>query len=143
MNRRNFMKVFLAGVGGLGVLDILSVREAYAFLPANLPPYLRAIVYTKDNEGIWKGKAGSHVPIIEVQGDKVTVFTYHVMTDAHFIVRHTLVDERGNFLGGKVFTPNDREARSTYSLPQGFKGKLYATSFCNLHDLWVAEFEVK
>lgn len=143
MERRDFLRILLASAGGLSLLDLINTPKAHAFLPANLPPYLKAIIYTKDNEGIWKGKAGSHAPIIEVQGDRVTVFTYHVMTEAHFIVRHTLVDEKGNFLGSKVFTPNDREAKSTYQLPQGFKGKIYATSFCNLHDLWVSEYEVK
>uniref|UniRef100_A0A832GLH1 Desulfoferrodoxin ferrous iron-binding domain-containing protein n=1 Tax=Caldimicrobium thiodismutans TaxID=1653476 RepID=A0A832GLH1_9BACT len=144
MERRDFMKIVLAGIGGLTMFDLLKVREAFAILPENLPSHvMKAIIYTKDNEGIWKGKAGSHAPIIEVQGDKVSVFTYHVMTDAHFIVRHTLIDEKGNILGSKVFTPNDREARSTYQLPQGYKGKIYATSFCNLHDLWVSEYTVK
>lgn len=143
MERRDFMKIVLAGVGGLTMLDLLKVKEAFAFLPENLPPYLKAIIYTKDNEGIWKGKAASHAPIIEVEGDKVTVLTKHVMTEPHYIVRHTLIDEKGNIIGSKVFTPKDPEARSTYQLPQGYKGKIYATSFCNLHDLWISEYTVK
>ena len=63
------------------------------------------------------------------------------MTEKHFIVRHTLVTEEGKVLGAKTFSPNDEEARSSYKLAPEYKGKkLYATSFCNKHDMWVKAF---
>ncbi|WP_297212900.1 MULTISPECIES: hypothetical protein [Thermodesulfovibrio] len=65
------------------------------------------------------------------------------LTVAHFILRHTLVDENGNTLSNKIFTPKDLKAKSTYKLPQRYKGKIYATSFYNLHDLWVSEYAMK
>lgn len=44
--------------------------------------------------------------------------------------------------GEKTFYPSDKEANSTYELPPGHKSKLYATSFCNLHDFWATEFRI-
>lgn len=135
MDRRDFLKTALAVSGGLAVSAIAGQSEAAS--------YLDGIIYTKDKPGMWKGKEGGHAPIIEVSGDpdhrKVTVTTKHVMTEPHFIVRHTLVAEDGTVLGSKTFKSTDKEAVSNYELPPGYKGKLYATSFCNLHDLWVSE----
>lgn len=131
MNRRVFLKTALAITGGLAVSSISKKVEAGT--------YLNGIIYTKDNPGIWKGKEGSHAPVVEISGNKVTVKTKHVMTEPHYIVRHTLVTADGRVLGSKTFKPTDKEAVSTYELPAGYKGKLYATSFCNLHDLWVSE----
>lgn len=96
------------------------------------------IVYTKENPGMWAKKVGGHLPSIKIKGQQVTIETDHGMSAKHFIVRHTLVAENGDILGAKTFTPDD-EAISTYTLPAGYKGKLYATSFCNKHDMWLAE----
>ncbi len=78
---------------------------------------------------------------IKIDGQKVIVETDHGMSAKHFIVRHTLVSKDGEVLGEKTFTPDD-EAISSYTLPAGYKGKLYATSFCNKHDFWLAESKV-
>jgi len=64
------------------------------------------------------------------------------MAKKHFIVRHTLVLEDGTVVGGKVFSGSDAEAKSTFELPAGYKGKIFGTSFCNLHDFWVNEATV-
>jgi len=64
--------------------------------------------------------------------------TNHPMSNEHFIVRHTLVLENGSYIGSKTFTPTDKP-QSEYELPAGYKGKFYVTSFCNLHDFWLAE----
>lgn len=102
---------------------------------------MKGIVYSTKEQGIWDGKAGSHAPVIEVAGRKVSVETKHGMDDAHFIVRHTLVLKDGSLLGGKSFKPGD-EAKSDYELPEGYKGEITATSFCNMHDLWITKSEV-
>lgn len=68
--------------------------------------------------------------------------TPHRMTEIHFIVKHTLVTPEGKFIGEKTFANTDPAAESSYELPEGFKGTLWATSFCSLHDLWLTEFTV-
>ncbi len=135
--RRNFIKCgILAGSAvALGSVSNVMASSAPAMTYTN-------IVYTKDNPGKFAKKVGSHLPSITVDGSKVTVFTKHGMTEKHFIVRHTLVLEDGTVVGGKVFSPTDKEAKSSFDLPAGYKGKLYATSFCNLHDFWLNEATV-
>jgi len=64
------------------------------------------------------------------------------MSAIHYIVRHTLVTADGTVLGEHTFSGSDEKAVSTVTLPDGFSGKLIATSFCNLHDLWVSEMTV-
>ena len=98
------------------------------------------IVYSEKRQGKWAGKAGSHAPKVQVDGLLVTVTTEHPMTEKHYIVRHTLVTAEGKVLGAKTFYPSDGKAVSTYELDSYHSSKMYATSFCNLHDLWVTEF---
>lgn len=100
------------------------------------------IIYTEKDQGMWVGKAAIHVPKVTVAGSKVTLFTDHPMTEPHYIVRHTLVNELGVVMGSHTFMPTDPKAISKHSLPPGFHGKLYATSFCNRHDFWVKEFTI-
>ncbi|OAD21094.1 Desulfoferrodoxin, ferrous iron-binding region domain protein, partial [Candidatus Thiomargarita nelsonii] len=100
------------------------------------------IVYTAENPGQWAKKVGGHLPKVSIEGNKITITTDHGMSEKHYIVRHTLVSEDGKVLGAKTFSPSDEEAVSTFDLPEGPISKLYATSFCNKHDLWVTEFTV-
>ena len=130
-NRRNFLKGGIVAASALvvGSVNIASAASA---------PYTN-IIYTAANPGKWGKKVESHLPSITVEGNKVTLFAKHGMAAKHFIVRHTLVLEDGTVVGGKVFTPTDAEARSSFELPAGYKGKIFGTSFCNLHDFWVNE----
>ncbi len=130
-DRRNFLK------GGLFTASALVLGSA-TIASAASTPYTN-VVYTADNPGKWGKKVGSHLPSITVEGNKVTLFTKHGMTEKHYIVRQTLVLEDGTVVGGKVFYPTDSEAKSTFEIPAGYKGKIFATSFCNLHDFWVNE----
>lgn len=134
MDRRDFLKTALAVSGAVAIGSVEGLAEAQT--------YLDGIIYTKDKPGMWKGKEGSHAPVLEINGNKVKVTTKHVMSEPHYIVRHTLVAADGTVLGSKTFKPTDKEAVSTYELPSGYKGKLYATSFCNAHDLWVSEINL-
>ncbi|MEE9613924.1 MAG: desulfoferrodoxin family protein [Thermodesulfobacteriota bacterium] len=104
--------------------------------------YPSGIVYTEAAQGKWEGKAGSHAPKVSVEEGKLTIKTEHPMTEPHFIVRHTLVTEAGEVIGEKTFTAGDEEAASVFELPSGVEGKLFATSFCNLHDLWLTEVSI-
>jgi len=133
-DRRDFLK---GGIVAASALVVGSVN----FANAAAVPYTN-VVYTAANPGKWDKKVGSHLPSITVEGSKVTLFTKHGMAKKHFIVRHTLVLEDGTVVGGKVFSGSDAEAKSTFELPAGYKGKIFGTSLCNLHDFWVNEATV-
>ncbi len=138
-NRRTFLKASLAVAAGLVVSRVSPVLAA----PTSLP---KGIVYTKENPGKWSKKVNGHIPNVKVEGNKAIVTTTHGMVEEHYIVRHTLVSENGDVLGEKTFKPSDAEAKSVFELPDNVtknaNGSLYATSFCNKHDLWVTEFGV-
>ena len=133
-DRRDFIKCGLVAGSALLIGGVPSAGATAA-------PYTN-IVYTADNPGRYGKKLGSHLPSITVDGSNVTVFTKHPMSEKHFIVRHTLVLDDGSVVGAKVFTGTDKEAKSSYKLPAGYKGKIFATSFCNLHDFWLNETTV-
>ncbi len=132
--RREFLKGSLVFAGAAMAVSAVRVQAATTF-PAGL-------IYTKEAPGRWAGKEGAHVPKVAVEGRKVKVVTPHPMTSKHFIVKHTLVASDGKFIGEKTFANTDPAAESSYELPEGFKGTLWATSFCNLHDFWLTEFTV-
>lgn len=134
-NRRNFIKTTLLVAGGLAI-----THPALAAKKGKLQA--KGLIYTKDDVGMWEEKVASHAPIVEIKGNEVTLTTEHGMSDRHYIVRHTLVTESGEVLGTETFYPEDPKAISTYELPAGTKGILYASSFCNKHDFWVTEFEI-
>ncbi len=117
-----------------------SAVSAFA-VDAAAPSPAGSVYYTKEQPGHWKGKEGTHAPDVKVEGGKVSVVTPHPMTAEHFIVRHTVILADGTVLGAKNFAPTDKP-ESSYELPKDYKGKICATSFCNLHDLWVSEAEV-
>ena len=133
-DRRKFLKTSAVAVSALALSKAHSsfASEGCVF---------SGIIYSKDNPGRWAEKVGSHAPVVTVHGDKVQVETKHPMSDAHFIVRHTLVLADGTVLGDKTFTPKDKPV-SSYTLPKGYKGDLYATSFCNRHDFWLTKTAV-
>jgi len=133
-DRRTFLKTSAVTVSALA----LSV--AGSALASGGAKYI-GVVYTKDNPGKWAKKVGSHAPVVTVNGSDVTLETKHGMSEAHFIVRHTLVLADGTVVGAKTFTAKDKPV-SAYTLPQGYKGTLYATSFCNLHDFWLTEVTI-
>ncbi|WP_177420334.1 desulfoferrodoxin family protein [endosymbiont of Lamellibrachia barhami] len=134
-DRRQFLKNSLLASAGLALAPLSS---ATAGSMDGLP---QGLIYTQANPGMWGKKVGGHLPRVSVDGDKVGVFTKHGMSEKHFIVRHTIVAHNGKVLGSKTFSPEDEEARSSHTIPAEYRGqKLYATSFCNKHDMWVAEF---
>lgn len=140
-NRRAFLKSSLAVAAGIAVGHISPVSAEPDWHP-------KGVVYTKKYPGKWHKKVGGHMPVVTVEGNKVTITTPHGMTEEHYIVRHTLVAKNGEVLGEKTFYPSDKQAKSVFELPETTSKyawdttELYATSFCNKHDLWATEFEV-
>lgn len=134
-DRRDFLKTTAAAVS---VMALTSAPLAFA---SSSTEY-KNVIFTQDDPAKWAGKEGIHVPMVTVAGNKVTVATTkHPMFEDHFIVRHTLVLSDGTYIGGTTFMPTDKP-ESTYELPAGYKGKIHATSFCNLHDFWLTETTV-
>jgi superoxide reductase len=133
MNKRNFIKSSLLMVAGTFLTSVKVMSESKQKSKAP------GIIYSESDQGKWEGKSGSHAPVVKVEGNQVTIVTEHGMGDKHYIVRHTLVTEGGEVVGAKTFKPTDEKAVSTFSV-DGHHGKLIATSFCNLHDLWITEF---
>lgn len=135
-NRRKFIKSTLFIAGGIAVASpAFAAKETTGI-------NTKGLIYTKDDAGMWDEKVGSHAPKVEVDGNQVTLTTEHGMSERHYIVRHSLVADGGEVIGTETFYPEDPKAISTYELPEGIKGKLYASSFCNKHDFWVTEFEI-
>ena len=133
-NRRDFLKASFAASVSLAAANISPVFAGAKEFP-------KGIVYTKDNPGRWAKKVGSHSPIVTIKGSQVTVETKHPMSEKHYIVKHTVVSGSGEVLGEKTFYPTDEKAISVFKI-EGKHSLLYATSFCNKHDLWVTEFSV-
>ena len=132
LRRRDIAKTVLAGAAALSVPSVARAADG-----TNLPN----VVFTKDNPGHWAGKEGAHVPVATVSGSTLTVHTPHPMSDAHFIVSHTVVLEGGKYLDRATFTSKDQPT-STHTLPADYKGSITVTSACNQHDLWVATITV-
>ncbi len=135
-DRRSFIQTVLTVASGMAIGQSIT---ACAVPETSWPS---GIIYTPKNPGQWAQKIAGHAPKVSVQGKKVTITTDHVMTEKHYIVRQTLVSSDGKVLGAETFYPEDEEAVSTFELSDGHTSKLYATSFCNKHDLWVVEFTV-
>lgn len=135
MERRFFLKASLCAAGAAVIGRPVQLLASPGTFPAG-------VIYTGDNPGRWAGKEGGHAPKVTVEGKSVSIVTPHPMTEKHFIVRHTLVSADGTVLGEKTFTPTDPKAQSRFELPAGQAGKLYATSFCNIHDFWLTEFTI-
>jgi len=76
-----------------------------------------------------------HVPVIEVNGQSVTVkvgAVAHPMTAEHFIQWISLSTEQGN--QRKTLNPGDKP-EATFAITAGDK-VLDAFAYCNLHGLW-------
>jgi len=133
MKRRNFVITALTGTAA--VVTLSRVAETAA------PDAWTNVLFTEDNPGHWKGKEKLHVPMVEINGDKITVRTPHPMSEAHFIVSHSVVLDNGTFLDRKTFTWKDEPA-SEYALPAGYKGGVTVASTCNQHDVWIKSVTV-
>lgn len=112
--------------------NIVSVEDANAGelvccgKPMNLMPEL-----TKESEG----STEKHVPLIEVNGNKVKVTVGdvpHPMEEAHFIEFIQLLQD-GNVVAEKRLFPEQKPEAEFYM--ENTKG-ITAREFCNVHGLW-------
>ena len=100
--RRGFLKLLAAGPAGALLVSLFAETgnktlaadtEEVADIVGRLP---ENIIYTEDRQGVWQGKAGSHVPVIGVEKTdgsvKLNLQTKHPMSEQHYIVRHTVVN---------------------------------------------------
>ena len=148
--RRNFLKMVAAAPAGALVLPWLAQNggaaeaECCGDVLCKLPENL---VYTAAKPGVWKGKEGGHLPKVECKkkGDTLTltVKTDHGMGEDHYIVRHTVVSDCGKVLGAKTFSPGDEPVSSFDIKLTGDCKHVFVTSYCSLHDLWIAHVELK
>lgn len=141
MERRDFMRL-----GALGAVGGLFLPALVRAAPAGLTG-AGGLFYTKDAPGRWKGKEATHTPSIAVtKADgtaTVIVVTPHEMKAyEHYIVKHVLLDKDFGFLGEHMFDPTKDKQASSFHKLEKYSGTLYALSFCNKHDLWLASAEV-
>ena len=142
MERRNFIRLSLAGVGaGVVAPDIVLAGKAGQMAMAG------GVFYTKDAPGRWSKKVGGHLPSIEIEKSsdkvKVQVVTAHEMKGyEHYIVKHVLLDQDYNFLDERMFDPTKQKVASSLFVVNNYTGPIYALSLCNKHDLWLNAGEI-
>ena len=129
--RREFMQCTAVAAGAVVLAPLAAKARDFSMD--------KGILYNAKQAGMWRDVVKLHVPVVDVKGLDVVVTTPHSMSKEHYIVRHTIVDEMGNVAHAKTFMPTDTPI-SKAMLKK--KGKYVATSFCNLHDMWVKEFTV-
>ena len=139
MNRRDFMRLGLAGAG----LMTLNATPLLAETKSAQPMGAGGLFYTKENAGRWAGKIATHLPAVEIEKSTVKVTTAHEMNGfEHYIVKHVLLDKNYQFLDEHFFNPTiDKIAQSTFNLPS-YSGTLHVLSLCNKHDLWLTTVEL-
>ncbi|MEN9596174.1 MAG: hypothetical protein RL236_608 [Pseudomonadota bacterium] len=139
MNRRDFMRLGLAGAG----LMTLNATPLLAETKSAQPMGAGGLFYTKENAGRWAGKIATHLPAVEIEKSTVKVTTAHEMNGfEHYIVKHVLLDKNYQFLDEHFFNPTiDKIAQSTFNLPN-YSGTLHVLSLCNKHDLWLTTVEL-
>jgi len=137
INRRKLI------AGGSAALLISTVQPAFS-MESNMKEAVRAlagkIFFSQDRPGRWKGKENGHVPLIKIDKDNTNILvraaTNHPMQPNHNVIKHVLMDADLNFIQEQVFDQQFDMPRSRFEL-NGYKGRLYIGSLCNLHDNWI------
>jgi superoxide reductase len=130
MDRRDF---FFRSATTIALTSLSLTAKASE--TGTLPP--KNVIFTNENAGVWEKKVNSHIPEIVAKEGMVKIITNHGQSPSHYIVRHTLLLPDGTVIGSKTFNHDDLP-ESEHDLPPGYKGEIFATSFCNKHDLWLA-----
>ena len=130
-----------AGGGAAALLTAgTPPRAAQSELRGALRALAGKLFFTTDRPGRWKGKEKGHSPLIKVDKKGASVLlraaTRHPMNEPHYIVKHMLLDAELSFLHEQVFDKVFDMPRSRFEL-NGYSGRLYVVSMCNLHDNWI------
>lgn len=79
-----------------------------------------------------------HVPVVESEGNKVTVkigSVSHPMTEEHYIEWIELVDPVCNRVQRSYLKPGDKP-EAHFQVSEGCADHVFAREYCNLHGLW-------
>ena len=128
----------LAELGFLGL--VMAVAMPTAGKAAANDPY-KNVVFTEGDLGHWADVEKLHIPETTIANGKLTIKTPHPMSEAHYIVSHTVVLADGTFVSRKTFSYKDQPV-SEHMLPAGYTGKVTVTSTCNRHDWWAKSISV-
>ncbi|MCG8419077.1 MAG: hypothetical protein MJE77_14170 [Proteobacteria bacterium] len=100
-------------------------------------------VYSQGNQGMWGGKAGSHVPgYTKNQDGSIVATTMHKQgppDDAgHYIVCQFVEStDDGTVFDFRLYTRlDDDNVSTTLYVPEDYTGGLKVYSYCTKHDLW-------
>eukprot|EP00929_Paragymnodinium_shiwhaense_P077438 TRINITY_DN39881_c0_g2_i1.p1 TRINITY_DN39881_c0_g2~~TRINITY_DN39881_c0_g2_i1.p1 ORF type:complete len:141 (-),score=25.85 TRINITY_DN39881_c0_g2_i1:140-562(-) len=105
-----------------------------------LPPaFKESGIFSAAEPGKWKGKEAKHVPILSIDGRKVTVQNPHGQAEDHHIVSVWIENQNGAVVGVKELHESTAEATVEFTLEEATRGSLTAWSFCNLHGAWRSE----
>jgi len=124
--------VFLTDKNHNVILEAIS-GAPNAALPDNLKPFEILEPNTSD------GASEKHVPIIETDGNHVTVkvgSAFHPMTEEHNIAWVCLQTTAGSVM--RVSLSPDCEPVARFTLENGDSPKA-AFAYCNLHGFWKTE----
>ena len=141
MDRRNFIRLGLAGIGTTVVAPRIVLASAADSRMAG------GVYHTADAPGRWSTKVLSHLPNIEVdkqpQANRIRVVTRHTMEKYdHYIIKHIVLDKDFGFVAENMFNPlQDEEPVSEFDLGE-YSGRIHVLSVCNQHDTWLNMAEV-
>ena len=125
--------IFLSNEDGKNVIQVLMCDEKESFSCCGKP-------MKKLKPNTTDGAAEKHKPVIEVNGNEVTVKVgsiFHPMTEEHSIGWIYLQTARG---GQHVYLTPNHDPVATFCVPEG-DTPLAAFAFCNLHGFWKTDLQ--
>ena len=138
--------IFIKRIYILILLKYLCISLSYAEEEINYVlsgPLAGSFYYTKNKPGHRENVVQSHIPILEINENTLSVFTPHEMKGYdHYIIKHIVLDNRFNIISEKVFDPSIETPISKHNI-MGYEDKLYVLSICNNHDTWVDIIKIK
>ena len=106
-------------------------------------------IYTELAPGRFAGKEAGHLPSFAVANGLATINTEHEMVPGHYISKQQVINEVGEVIYEKAYTPNDLAA--TVSVPVAeVQARIAANaattfsvrSFCNKHKNWQTTYNI-
>ena len=142
MKRSQFITLGIAGISGA----VFAPKRVIADVSTD--PKAGGVYYTAEAPGRWSEKVGSHSPKISFTKGEDTSVTVKVENAhpqnefVHYIIKHQLLDSDFNYIDEVLFDPTAGEEPISEFKLEGYQGKLYALSFCNIHDVWLDSVEI-